>query len=133
MKSHRIVLTVALPLLVAQACASYHPSDEVTAQMTRTEVLIQQADRSGVGVDSLPELQAAKDKYARAQASLAKQTDDGDRMALQLARQAELDTQYATARAQSTSESSAAKEVQNGVDALKKEADRNAAPVTTAP
>src|SRR6478609_7853586 len=69
MKAYRFALTLALPVFALQACASHQPSKEVTAQMTRTEVVIQQADRSGVAVNSLPELQAAKDKYAKAQAA----------------------------------------------------------------
>jgi hypothetical protein len=94
--------------------------------MARTEAILQQADRSGVAVNSLPELQAAKDKFAEAKRSLAKETRDGDRMALQLAKQAEVDAEYASAKSQSTSQVSAAREVQNGTQALKDETTRNA-------
>src|SRR6478735_5720952 len=62
MKAYRFALTLALPLLALQACATHEPSKEVSSQMARTEVVIQQADRSGVAVNSLPELQAAKNK-----------------------------------------------------------------------
>jgi predicted amidohydrolase len=126
MKAHLTLLAVALPVLLVQACASYRPAEDVTAQMARTEAILQQADRSGVAVNSLPELQAAKDKYAEAKRSLAKESQDGDRMALQLAKQAEVDAQYATAKAQNTSQQGAAREVQNGTQALKEEANRNA-------
>jgi hypothetical protein len=47
-------------------------------------------------------------------------------MALQLAKQAEVDAEYASAKSQSTSQVSAAREVQNGTQALKDETTRNA-------
>jgi hypothetical protein len=131
MKAHRIVLALGLPLLMVQACASYRPAEEVTAQMARTEAILQQADRSSVAVNSLPELQAAKDKYAEAQRSLAKKSRDGDNMALQLAKQAEVDANYATAKSGSKTQANAAREVQNGVEALKDEAARNVTPTAT--
>ncbi len=127
MKSYRYVLAFGLPLMALQACATYERPDEVTAQMARTEVVIQQADRSGVAVNSLPELQAAKDKYAEAKIALAKKSSDGDAAALRLARQAEVDAQYASAKAQTTTQQTAARDSQNGVDALREEANRNAA------
>ena len=55
-------------------------------------------------------------------------------MALQLAKQAEVDAQYATAKAQTTSQVSAAREVQNGTQALKDETTHNATtPAASAP
>jgi len=118
-------MAVALPLLM-QGCATYRTPEQVTAQMARTEAVIEQADRSGVAVNSLPDLQKAKDKYAQAQVALEKKSDDGDRRALQLAQQAEVDAQYAAAKSQSTSQEEAAEQVQNGVATLKQEASRNA-------
>ena len=134
MKFHRYALAPALPLLLLQACATDERSPEVTAQMARTEVVLQQADRSGVAANSLPELQAAKDKYALAKASLEKKSSAGDREALRLAKQAEVDAQYATAKAQSTTREAAAREAQNGLEALRQEAGRKpAAPATRSP
>jgi hypothetical protein len=126
MKARHLALTLALPLALL-GCASYRPSEEVTAQMARTEAVIQQADRSNVAVNSLPQLQQAKDKYAEAKVALDKKSDEGDRKALMLAREAEVDAQYATAKAQAASQEDAAEEVRNGVADLKQEADRNAA------
>lgn len=126
MKANPFVLALALPLLTIQACASYRPAEDVTAQMARTEAILQQAERSGVAVNSLPELQSARDKYAQAKQSLAKKSSEGDQKALQLAKQAEVDAQYATAKAQNTTQQSAAREVQSGTQALKDEANRNA-------
>jgi hypothetical protein len=126
MKAYPLAMALSLPLLM-QGCASHRQSEEVTAQMARTEVVLQQADRSNVAVNSLPELQKAKDKYAEAKIALEKNSDEGDRKALLLAKQAEVDAQYASARAQSTSQEDAAEQVQNGVETLKQEANRNAA------
>jgi hypothetical protein len=132
MKAYRSLLALGLPILVMQACASIHPSEEVTAQMARTEVVIQQANRSGVAVNSLPELQSAKDKYAQAKIALDKNSDEGDRQALQLAKQAEVDAQFASAKALAMTQEAAARDAQSGVAALKQEADRNAAASQTA-
>ena len=134
MKAYRFALTLALPVFALQACASHQPSKEVTAQMTRTEVVIQQADRSGVAVNSLPELQAAKDKYAKAKAAMEKKSAEGDHEALTLAKQAEVDAQFASAKAQSATQQTAAADAQKGVNDLRKETDHNAAaPATTTP
>ncbi len=134
MKIIASVFALAMPLLMLEACASYRPSQDVTAQMARTEAILQQAERSGVAVNSLPELQSARDKYSEAKQALAKKSTEGDQKALQLAKQAEVDAQYATAKAQSTTQQSAAREIQNGTQALKDETTRNAAtPVAAAP
>ena len=135
MKAYRFALTLALPLLALQACATHEPSKEVSSQMARTEVVIQQADRSGVAVNSLPELQAAKDKYAKAKIALEKKSAEGDHEALTLAKQAEVDAQFASAKAQSTTQQTAASDAQKGVNDLRHEADRNAAapPATATP
>lgn len=131
MKAYRSIIAVALPLLALQACASYDTSREVTAQMARTEAVIQQADRSGVAVNSLPELQAAKDKYAEAKLAVDKKSPDNDRKALQLAKQAEVDAQYASAKSQTTSHEAAARDAQSGVETLRNETERNAAQSAT--
>jgi hypothetical protein len=131
MKAYRSFVVLGLPLFMLQACA-YQPSQEVTSQMARTETTIQQAERSGVAATSLPELQAAKDKYSQAKTLLQKESHEADQMALQLAKQAEVDAQYATAKANSAKQATSAREVQSGVDALKSEAAHNASTPTTA-
>ena len=103
MNIHRTTLALALPLWLLQACGTNPPAADVTTQMARTEAVIQQADRSGVAVNSLPELQAAKDKYMQAKRELARKTSAGDDRALELAKQAEVDAQYASAKAQGAS------------------------------
>lgn len=134
MKTHGSGLALGLPLLMLQACASHQPSPEVTSQMARTESTIQQAERSGVATTSLTELQGARDKYAEAKTLLQKESREADQEALQLAKQAEVDAQYATAKANSAKQANSAREVQGGVDALKTEAARNSTvPATASP
>ena len=133
MKATSSVLVLCLPLLLLTACAS-HPGKDVQDQMARTGAVIEQAERSGVAVHALPELQAAKDKYAEAKKLVANNSDESSQKALQLAKQAEVDAQYATAKANSAKQATSAREVQGGVDALKTEAARNsAAPAPAAP
>lgn len=126
--SHSIVFTIApaVALLLA-ACASQPPAD-VTAQMARTQVVIEQAERNGVQERSLQEIEAAKRKFSEAQALLAKKDDDAAREAVRLAQQAEVDAQYASAKAQAERQKEATREVQQSLDALKQEATRNASP-----
>ncbi len=125
MKAYRTLLAASATAVLLQACA-YNRPDEVTQQMGRTEAVLQQAERSGVQEKSLPELQAAKDKYAEAKRAYDKDTKDGDRDAMRLAKQAEVDAQYATAKAQAQRQEEAAREVQSGTEALREEASRNA-------
>jgi hypothetical protein len=130
MKAPWIVMTAAAFALL-QACAYQRPAD-VTSQMARTEAVLQQAERSGVQEYALNEFQEARNKFAEAQRAYEKRNEDGDRKAMQLARQAEVDAQYATAKSQAVRQQNAAREVQQGVDALRNEATRAApaSPVT---
>jgi hypothetical protein len=82
-------------------------------------------------VNSLPELQAAKDKYAAAMTAVAKKSSDGDRTALQLAKQAEVDAQFASAKAQSISHEAAAQDAQSSVETLRTETEHNASQPAT--
>ena len=129
----RSCLAVGLSFFMMQACASNNLSKDVREQMARTEAVLQQADRSGVAVHALPELQAAKDKYAEAKRLVEKNSSDADKKALQLAKQAEVDAQYATAKAQAKTQENATREVQSGVQAVKDEAGRNAAAPAATP
>lgn len=130
MKAFQSIVAVGLPLMMLQACAYQRP-EEVTAQMARTEATLQQAEQSGAKEAALPELQSARDKYADARKSLDKDSKQGDDNALKLAKQAEVDAQFASAKAQSTRQEKAAQEVRNGVDALRTETQRAPAGTTT--
>ncbi len=118
------MLTIGASLGLLQACAYSRPP-EVTAQMARTEAVLQQAERSGAQESALPEFQSARNKFAEAQRAYERQSKEGDQKALQLARQAEVDAQYASAKSQTARQQAAAREVEQGVDALLDEARRN--------
>ncbi len=96
MKSHRYVLALAAPLLALQACAYQH-SGGISAQMTRTEVAIQQADGKNTNGNSPPQLTEAKEKLMQAKVELEAGSAGGDRRAMRLAKKAEDEAQYASA------------------------------------
>lgn len=132
MKTNRILMAMALPIVVLTACAYQRP-ESVTAQMARTEAVLQEAQRSGAQEKALPEYQHARSKFADAQQELRKDSESGDRSAMRLAKEAEVDAKYASAKAQAERQKEAAQEVQKGVETLSEEAQRNAAnppPVT---
>lgn len=133
MNMRQVLIACTVPLMALTACAYQRPED-VTAQMARTEAVLQQAEGSGAKENALPELQQAKDKYADAKLALRKDSESGDREAMRLAKEAEADAKYASAKAQASRQQDAAREVQQGVQALSEEAQRNAAsppPVTS--
>lgn len=133
MNANRILMAMALPIVMLTACA-YQRAESVTAQMARTEAVLQEAERNGAQEKALPELQHAKDKYADAKVELRKESEAGDMAALRLAKEAEVDAKYASAKAQAERQQEAAREVQKGTEALSDEAQRNAAnppPVTS--
>jgi len=132
MKSGWVATTMGTTIVMLQACAYQRPA-EVTSQMARTEAVLQQADRSGVQETALSELQEAKNKFAEAQTAYERKSEEGDRKALQLAKQAELDAQYATAKSQAVRQQNSAQEVQDGVETLRNEARRNTTPTPARP
>lgn len=121
---HIITIATGLPLLL-QACAYQRPA-EVTEQMARTGAVLEQAESGGAAAEALPELQQARDKYADAREAFAKVSESGDREALRLARQAEVDAKYAAARTQAQRQIDAAQEVQDGLDTLRFQTQREA-------
>jgi hypothetical protein len=122
-----IVATLGLPLLlVMQACAYQRPQD-VTAQMARTEAVLEQAQQSGAQEVALTELMQARDKFAEAQRAYDRESESGDREAMRLAKQAEVDAQYASAKAQAKRQQDSAREVEAGVRTLREQAQRSPA------
>lgn len=126
MYSKTRILALGLPLALMAACASYQRSPELTAQIARSEAIVQEAERAGAAQTALPELQGARDKLADAKRALAKEDEKNDRLAMQLAKQAEADGRFAAAKTQASKQVDAAREVQDGVDALRSEANRSA-------
>ncbi len=120
----RVSVVGVLPLLLLQACA-YQRSTEVTEQMARTEAVLQQAQGSNASEYALAEFQQARNKYADARTAYEKESESGDRTALRLAQQAEVDARFALAKAQAERQQQAAREVQQGVETLRNEANRS--------
>lgn len=121
--SHGIAATsigVAVLTLSLTGC-SYQQSRESAAQVARTQSSIQQAEQSGAQDGALPELQSAKDKLAEAERELGKKNKESELRALRLTEQAEVDAQYAAAKAQTRKQQMAAQEVQNSIEALRRE------------
>jgi hypothetical protein len=87
--------------------------------MARTEASIHQAEQSGAEQGALQELQAARDKFADAQRALEKKNKDGDAEAVKLAQQAQVDAQYAAAKAQANQQQQAAQEVRSSVNTVR--------------
>lgn len=124
MYSKRIVIALVAPLALMTACVSYQRPTEVTAQMARSEAIVQEAERAGAATTALPELQGARDKLADAKRALEKEDAKNDRIAMTLAKQAEVDARFATAKTRASKQIDTARKVEDGVDALRTEANR---------
>lgn len=128
------VTGTGVSLVLLQACASYQRPERVAAQMARTEAVLEHAQSNGAHEKALPEFQHARDKFAEAQVAYEKRTESGDRTARQLAREAEVDANFAVAKTQAERQGEAAREVRQSVDALADEAQRKTPvppPITT--
>lgn len=117
------IVSAAMAVTLLGGCA-HQPSAEAVAQVARTQTSIQQAEQAGATQSALQDLQAAKDKLQQAQAALDKKNEKDDRRALYLAQQAELDAQYAAAKAQSERQRQAVQEVRQSIESLRQEASR---------
>ena len=110
----------ALALIVGMGCASGPPS-QLKAQIVATDTSIAQAEQSGAAQAALPELQQAKDKQAKAQASIKDKDYDE---AMQFALQAQVDAQYASRKSEAVRAGRTADEVVRGTDELERESAR---------
>lgn len=109
-----ISLCLALTL-VCCACAS-QPKQETITQIAKTESSINQAETLGAQEGALPDLQQARDKLAEARSALQRKDE---RQAVRLAQQAQVDAQYAAAKARAQREERAASEVREGVNTVR--------------
>lgn len=110
-----------MALLCLGGCAS-NPPENVVAQMTRTETSVEQAEQQGAQQGALKDLQDAKSKLADAREAY---NDKDYKLALRLAEQAQLDAQYAAAKAQTAREEQAAADAQKSIETLRREATRS--------
>jgi hypothetical protein len=112
--------------LICGACAS-QPKQETITQIAKTESTINQAEQLGAQENALPDLQQARDKLAEAKGAMQRKEDG---QAIRLAQQAQVDAQYAAAKAQAEREQKAAAEVKQGVNTVRETATE---PSTTSP
>ena len=115
----------ALVLLVSALCgcaATPLPADRLALAATA----IERAEREGAVAVAPAEMQAARDKLARAERSPT--TRPGAADAGRLAEQAEADARLAEARARAARTTAAAAEVDRSLDALREEVQRAAEP-----
>jgi hypothetical protein len=107
------LLAVVAALGMGAAGCSSVPNDEVESQLTSTETSLTQAEQSGAQERALTELQHAKNKFAEAKAAY----EDGDEEeALRLAKEAQVDAQYAAARSQALQDQEGAASAQKGIE-----------------
>jgi hypothetical protein len=119
----RALIAVCLAGLAAQGCATSPPRSQDA--VARAEASIGQATGVDSGHTEAATLQVARQKLDDARQAQSK----GDqKRAERLARQADLEAQLAAARAQATASEKAANETRTGVDALRRESERNVSP-----
>lgn len=109
------IATLAAALCALAACATSKPPTEA---MTRASTTVEQADQAGARRFDPGTLDSAKDKLARAKVAAAK----GDSVtANNLAEQAQLDAELASARARGATAKQAADEVRASIETLRSE------------
>jgi hypothetical protein len=109
-------------LALTSACVSKPPED-IPLQMERTQTTISQAEKAGANQSALPELQVAKDKLAGAQQALTAKDYDKAR---DIAKQGQVDAEYALAKAQAAEAQRAAKEAAEANSTLRQETKHSA-------
>jgi len=119
-RQRALSLCAALALTVGMGCAS-GPPEALKFQLIGTDTSIGQAEQAGAAQSALPELQQAKDKRAKAEAAMHDKKYD---VAMNFARQAQLDAQFASRKSEAARANRSASEVTRGTDALEKETDR---------
>lgn len=116
-----IGLLSALAVLTS-ACATKPPED-LPLQLERTQTTISQAEKAGALQSALPELQVAKGKLAGAQQAMTAKDYDKAR---DIAKQGQVDAEFALAKAQAAEAQHAAKEAADANSTLRQETKHNA-------
>ncbi len=115
------IATLVATASVLAGCASEGPRP--TEEITRARTLVNQAEQANAQRYAPAEMQAARAKMESAEDA----ADEGQNTtARRLASEAALDAQLATARASSSEAQRAAKELAEGTEQLRREAERGA-------
>lgn len=113
-------LLLAMSLAILCACAS--SPDRPFQDLARAEASIEQADRSGAQEYGATELDAARDKLAKARAAA---DSDENVAASRYAKEAALDAELATAITRSRKSELAVEELNRSIETLREEIARN--------
>lgn len=126
----RCLLPAALVLGLIAGCAS-GPPRQTTVDVTRASTLVSSAESSSAQQFAAADLQAARDKVQEAQVLESKNPERAD----QLANEAAVDAELASARAQDAQAQHALADLHRSLKTLRSEAERNVntPPAGTAP
>jgi len=123
MWTHSKTLLIAAPLAALCACAS--SPDRPFQDLARAEASIEQADQTGAREYGAAELDAAREKLARARAAA---DNDENVAASRYAREAAVDAELATAITRNRKAELAVEELNKSIETLRQEIARNQAP-----
>lgn len=126
MKLHYLNLPIALTLGALAGCAS-GPPRQTTADLTRAHTLIAAAESSGAQEYAAADLQSARDKATEADSAAKHDSQRAD----QLANEAAVDAELASARAQDAKAQHSLADLHRNLKSLRNEAERNANPPPT--
>lgn len=120
MASRGVTMIAGCSLFILAGCAG--EAERPTAEISRANTLIEQAEKAGAQRYAAADLQEARDKLQRAE--VAVKNGKGNQ-ALHFAQQASVDAELASARATSGEAQRAAQEVDRSTSTLQQEADRS--------
>lgn len=117
-RNRNLMMALAIGALVAGCAGNV---ERPTAELTRARTLVDQAEQAGAQRYAAAELEQARDKLRQADAM----AEEGEaEEARQLAVEAALDAELATARTTSSEAQRAAREIERSVEVLRQEAGR---------
>lgn len=129
MRLNGVIPTTMLAAGALVAGCSSGPPRQTTANLTRAQTLVAQAQSSGAQQYAAADLQAARDKVQQAD-SLA---NHNPRSADQLANEAAADAQLASARTQNAKAQQALNDMHRSLQSLREESERNTNGAAAAP
>lgn len=129
MRSNGLISTTMLAVGALMAGCSSEPPRQTTADLTRAQTLVSEAQSSGAQQYAAADLQAARDKVQQAD----RLANHDSRTADQLANEASADAQLADARAQNAKAQQALDDVHRSLQSLREESERGTNGVAAPP
>ena len=121
MRANGVLSTILAAGALIAGCSS-GPPRQTTADLTRAQTLVAQAQSSGAQQYAAADLQAARDKVQQA----GELADHDSQRADRLANEASADAELASARAQNAKAQHALDEMNRSLESLREESGRNA-------